>query len=216
MKGLKLAVGTGIACLSLGVLVPAVPATASAVSGLAGRWEYVGVQPGCRGGCFITPNGGYYAVDIVRLTIVDFPAGTLSGTWQEATCVRNGRWYQIADLSLPAHPDNGPAHDDFEISGNGSPSSFAIQGFAGGTRALPFGVSGYGLWYPDQLVYGPPVGGKAATGGQSYELPNENSLPRLFLLTGGEKAAIFYPASDYNPMGVCGVLPFPKRTPAKR
>jgi hypothetical protein len=96
-------------------------------------------------------------------------------------------------------------------------SSGALLGntFSGGTGPFPFGVSGYGLWYPDRLFYNPPVGGKVTTG-QSYELPNGTSRPRLFLLTGGSKAAIFYPASDYNPMGVCGALPFPKRLPAKR
>lgn len=74
-------------------------------------------------------------------------------------------------------------------------SSGALLGntFSGGTGALPFGVSGYGLWYLD-----------------SYQLPEASTRPSLFLLTGGSKAAIFYPASDYNPMGACGVLAEPK------
>jgi hypothetical protein len=139
----------------------------------------------------------------VRLTIVDFPTGTLSGTWQEVTCVVNDRWYQVVGLDLPENTRNGPAHEDFAITGSGTPSSFTINvttdtdnTFSGGLGVLPFGVSGYGLWYPDRL-------------------PKENSRPRLFLLTGGSKAAVFYPASDYNPMGACGALPVPKLAPAK-
>jgi hypothetical protein len=203
MKSLRVIAGAVSACLLLGVLVPVVPAEASSVSGLAGRWEYVLDIPGCLLGCV-------YAADIVRLTIVDSPSGTLSGTWQEASCVANDKYFELADMDLPSNPPNGPAHATFAITGQGSPSSFTISvgtdTFSGGTGNLPHGDTGHGLWYPD---YTPP-GEKVDY--QRGEIPTENSRPRLFLLTARVlQAAVFFPAIDYSPMGACGLVPKPKR-----
>ncbi len=105
-------------------------------------------------------------------------------------------------MDLPSDPPNGPAKVDFGITGKGTPSSFTINvssgelfgnTFSGGTGALPFGVSRYGLWYLD-----------------SYRLPQASTRPRLFLPDRRVKGSHLYPASDYNPMGVCGPLAEPK------
>ena len=90
-------------------------------------------------------------MDIVRLTIVDFPAGTLSGEWQEVSCVAGGRYFDVADSSIFEESGNKERASS-AIAGSGPTKSFTValsatedlsgtQTLSGGVGSVPFGVS---------------------------------------------------------------------------
>ncbi len=161
------------------------PVFPTSVSGLAGRWEHAALVEGCPRGCFITNKHGLYVADIVRLTIVDFPSGTLRGTWQEVACAVDRRSYSIDEVGTLSG-DGTKVSAYSPISGTGDSRSFTIEltslaaYFSGGIGRVPFGVTN-------------------VVGDEPF-LPS----PEMFLLSGDTGAYIFYPASYFPALGVCG------------
>jgi hypothetical protein len=132
---------------------------------IGGDWEYVGF------------THSREAVDVVHLTLVNFPAGHLTGSWIETTAP--GYQPGLALNGTECVGCNGVAgayHDDFDVVGavEGSTFTIEVQNDRGSTfsgalgNATPYGATRYGCV---------PVG---ATG-------------EMFLVTGSSAYLLFRP-----------------------
>jgi hypothetical protein len=153
------------------------PALASSVEGLSGQWEHV------------TWLAGGEAVTIVRLTLIDFPVGTLSGSWQEVDCVVDGQFWPMGiNPDNPIEPNAAKVTDTFSVQGKGNPGTFSIslddyppETYLGGRGNPPYGTA------------------------HSYGFRPWRETSKLFLLDSGD-AFMFYPQSQFPKIGACGIV----------
>ncbi|HTV10352.1 MAG TPA: hypothetical protein VME20_00690 [Acidimicrobiales bacterium] len=144
---------------------------------LAGAWWYVGHSAGGR------------AVDVVRLDLIDFPAGTLHGTWTETVAPK----YQSVALNgtecLGCGGPAGTYWNSFSVTGSGTTKSFSLMvednsqmEFSGGLGTLPSGAS---KWYGCT-----PAGGAIMPGGYTT-----GDAADLFLVDGSSLIVFYRPAA---------------------
>ncbi len=144
---------------------------------LAGAWWYVG------------HSSGGHIVDVVRLDLIDFPAGTLHGTWTET--VAPG--YQSIGLNgtecLGCGGPPGTYWNSFSVAGSGGPKSFSIQvsnnsspQFTGGLGTLPAGAA---KWY----------GCTPLAGALMPEGYTRGNSADLFLVDGSNLVVFYRPAA---------------------
>jgi hypothetical protein len=118
MTAKRLLVALLVVASTLVGLAPTASATAITVAALAGKWEFVG---------WANPNPAEdEAVDIVRLDLVDFPAGHLSGTWEETALPR---YASIALNGTECLGCNGPPStywNEFDVTGETTASFFIL------------------------------------------------------------------------------------------
>ena len=116
---------------------------------LGGQWEFVGFSSG--EGSNAAPSGE--AIDIVHLTLVDFPPGHLTGSWVESAAP--GYEPGLALDGTECVGCNGVAgaySDNFSVSGQVQGSTFTIEveneggsTFSGALgNSTPYGATRYG------------------------------------------------------------------------
>ncbi len=155
----------------LTALAPATSATAITVSSLAGKWEFVGWAS-------VKNNTEDEAVDIVRLDLVDFPAGHLSGSWEE-TDLRG--WQSVALNGTECEGCGGPPGtywNEFQVTGYATRSFFSITLENNGQSVFQGGLGN------------PPA---AATAYGCFPVLRQHTDARMFLVNGANAYRFFRP-----------------------
>lgn len=115
---------------------------------IGGAWEFVGFSTGQ--GAHAAPAG--QAVDVVHLTLVNFPAGHLSGTWNEATVPYYSSLALNGTECIGCNGVAGAYANSFSVTGSVSGGTFTIQiedngnvVFSGALgSSTPYGTHRYG------------------------------------------------------------------------
>jgi hypothetical protein len=119
-------------------------ATPTPAPSLSGQWWYVGYSELDR------------IIDVVRLDLIDFPAGTLHGSWTESVAPGYSSVGLNGTECLGCNGAPGAYSNSFDLTGSGTPSSFSIQignnageTLTGALGALPAGAAhAYGCTPP--------------------------------------------------------------------
>jgi hypothetical protein len=185
-----LATAVGVAVV-VGSLVPAVAALSlpPLQPSAAGHWIYVGWS-----------GTKHRVVDVVRLDLIDFPRGTLSGTWTEGTAPGYTSLGLNGTECIGCGGRPGIYWDSFGVTGSagkyGLKAGFTIridnnsdEELVGGTG--PFPPAGEG-WHGCTPVDGAqmPEGGDSGAAADLFLLPNTPAK--------GNDAYVFYRQAAYN------------------